>query len=233
MTLLSKCASTAKTVAASAVLAISAAGGVAVGDVAADDNLYFALRGFGGWSDPGDISGTGTGTLSERNTADPAAGGGAAIGWKFGDDMPIRLEAEVLHRVRVDVDLRDTTNGVGYENNLSSTTAMVGLAYEFRNDSAWTPFIGGRAGLARNTSSVDRTVVATGALTTTEESTDNLAVAADVGVDYALTEVIDLGVGYRFSYLGDFDTGRLASGESIDGSPFLAHDLMLSVQFNF
>ncbi|NMM44973.1 outer membrane beta-barrel protein [Rhodospirillaceae bacterium KN72] len=233
MTRLVKLASAAKSATVSAVLAISAAGGLSIGDVAAEDNLYFALRGFGGWSDPGDISSTGTGTISERNTADPAAGGGAAIGWKFGDEMPIRVEAEILHRVRVDVDLRDTTNGVGYENNLSSTTAMLGMAYEFRNESAWTPFVGGHAGWARNTSSVDRTVVATGALTTTEESTDNLAVAADIGVDYALTEVIDLGVGYRFSYLGEFDTGRLANGESIEGSPFLAHDLMLSVQFNF
>ena len=233
MARLEKLASLAKTLTCAAVLAVPVAGALSVGKADAEDNLYFALRGFGGWSDPGDISSTGTGTIGERNTADPAAGGGAAIGWKFGDDMPIRLEAEILHRVRVDVDLRDTTNGVGYENNLSSTTAMLGLAYEFRSDSAWTPFVGGHAGWARNTSSVDRTVVATSALTTTEESTDNFAVAADIGVDYALTEVIDLGVGYRFSYLGEFDTGRLANGESIDGSPFLAHDLMLSVQFNF
>ena len=219
-------------IAAAAVLA-AATVLAAPGPASAEDNLYFALRGFGGWSDPGDISRTGTGTLSERNTADPAAGGGAALGWKFGDDMPLRLEAEILHRVRVDVDARDTTNNIGYENNLSSTTAMLELAYEFRSDSAFTPFLGGHVGWARNTSSVDRTALATNTVTTTENSTDNLAVAADLGVDYALTEVLDLGLGYRFSYLGTVDTGRMAGGESIEADPFMAHDLVLSLQFNF
>lgn len=199
---------------------------------AADDEVFFGLRGFGGWSDPGDISGTGTGTLSERNTADLAAGGGAVIGYRF-DKAPLRMELEVLHRARVDVDLRDTTNNIGYENNLSSTTAMVGLAYEMRNDSSWTPFFGAMAGMARNNSNVERTDLATGILTTTDNAETNLAAAGTFGVDYALSESVDLGAAYRFSYLGSFETGTLAGGESISGDPFVAHDLVLSLQFNF
>lgn len=195
-------------------------------------NFYFGLNGFGGWSDPGDISTSGTGTIQERNTADLAAGGGAAIGYRYGD-TPIRVELEVMHRVRVDVDLRDTTNNIGYENNLSSTTAMLGVAYEFRNDGNWTPFLGGHAGIARNTSEVDRDNLANGTRVTTETDDDNLALAASAGVDYALTEVLDLGAAYRFSYLGGFDTGTLSGGDSIDGDPFTAHDLVLTVRFNF
>lgn len=207
--------------------------GLSVSAAHAEDGGYFlSLKGFGGWSDPGDISSTGTGTLSERNTADLAAGGGAAIGYQFAD-APFRLEAEVLHRVRVDVDSRDTTNNIGYENNLSSTTALMGLAYEFRNDGSWTPFVGGYAGLAQNTSSVDRTNLAAGTTTTTENDQTDLAVAATMGVDFAATEVLDFGVAYRFSYLGGFDTGTMAGGDSIEGDPFLAHDLVLSVRFNF
>ncbi|MDW3205430.1 MAG: outer membrane beta-barrel protein [Alphaproteobacteria bacterium] len=215
-----------------ALVGTLAAGLVAGPAQARDEGLYFAIRGFGGYSDPGDISGKGTGTLSERNTADPAAGGGAALGWRLGD-TPLRVEVEVLHRVRVDVDLRDNANSVGYENNLSSTTALLGLGYEFRNDSRWTPFLAAYGGLARNTSSVDRTNLNNGTVTTTENDDDNLALAAAAGFDYRLTQVLDLGASYRFSYLGGFDTGTMSGGESIDGSPFTSHDLVLSIQFNF
>lgn len=195
------------------------------------DNFYLAVRGFGGYSDPGDISSTNTGTIQERNTADPAAGGGAAIGYRFGD-TPLRLEFELMHRVRVDVDLRDTTNNIGYENNLASTTAMVGLGYEYRTDTRWTPFVAGYAGLARNTSDVERTIIG-GASTSFENDSDNLAVAAAIGFDYRLTQVLDLGASYRFSYLGMFETGTMSGGDSIEGDPFTAHDLVISLQFNF
>jgi hypothetical protein len=138
------------------------AGFLAAAPVAAEDgNFYFGLNGFGGWSDPGDISTSGTGTIQERNTDDLAAGGGAAIGYRYGD-VPIRVELEVMHRVRVDVDLRDTTNNIGYENNLASTTAMLGVAYEFRDEGNWTPFVGGHLGVARNTSEVTRSNIAAG-----------------------------------------------------------------------
>jgi opacity protein-like surface antigen len=209
------------------------AGFLAAAPVAAEDgNFYFGLNGFGGWSDPGDISTSGTGTIQERNTDDLAAGGGAAIGYRYGD-VPIRVELEVMHRVRVDVDLRDTTNNIGYENNLASTTAMLGMAYEFRDEGNWTPFVGGHVGVARNTSEVTRSNIAAGTSATTETDDDNLAVAASVGIDYAATEVLDFGAAYRFSYLGGFDTGTLGGGDSIDGDPFTAHDLVLTVRFNF
>ncbi|MEQ8440651.1 MAG: outer membrane beta-barrel protein [Roseitalea porphyridii] len=197
------------------------------------EGLYFGIRGFGGYSDPGDISSTGTATLSERNTADPAAGGGAALGWRFGNDLPLRMEIEVLHRVRVDVDLRDTANSVGYENNLSSTTAFLGLGYEFRNDSWWTPFVAAHLGMAQNTSTVDRTNLNNNSVTTTENDETSVAFGTSLGVDFRLTEVLDFGTAYRFSYLGGFDTGTMAGGESIEGDPFMAHDLLLSLQFNF
>jgi len=162
-----------------------------------------------------------------------AAGGGAALGWRFDDDMPLRLEVEVLHRVRVDVDLRDTTNSVGYENNLSSTSAFLGLGYEFRNESRWTPFVAAHIGMAQNTSDVERTNLNNLSKTSTENDETSVAFGASLGVDFRLTEVLDLGTAYRYSYLGGFDTGALSGGESIDGDPFMAHDLLLSLQFNF
>ena len=208
--------------------ALSAVGAAQAGE----EGLYFELRGFGGYTDPGDISSTNTGTLTERNTTDLTAGGGAAIGWTFGD-IPLRVEAEIMHRVRTDVDLRDTANGIGYENNLSSTTAMIGVAYEFRNDSPYTPFIGGHLGMAQNSSEVDRTNLNTRALSGQDNDVTNAAFGISLGLDSRLTEVVDFTASYRFTHVGSFETGTLSGGETIEGDPIMNHDLVLGFRFNF
>ena len=208
--------------------ALSAVGAAQAGE----EGLYFELRGFGGYTDPGDISSTNTGPLTERNTTDLTAGGGAAIGWTFGD-IPLRVEAEIMHRVRTDVDLRDTANGIGYENNLSSTTAMIGVAYEFRNDSPYTPFIGGHLGMAQNSSEVDRTNLNTRALSGQDNDVTNAAFGISLGLDSRLTEVVDFTASYRFTHVGSFETGTLSGGETIEGDPIMNHDLVLGFRFNF
>lgn len=197
-----------------------------------ESGLYFELRGFGGYTDPGDISSTNTATLTERNTTDLTAGGGAALGWTF-DALPLRIEAELMHRVRTDVDLRDDTNAIGYENNLSSTTALIGVAYEFRNDSPYTPFLAGHFGMAKNASEVNRTNIGTGAIAGHDNDTTNAALGASVGLDSRLTEVVDFTASYRFTYVGSFETGTLAGGETIEGDPILNHDLVIGFRFNF
>lgn len=216
------------------LLPLAAAFSLALSPIAhaEDGNLYLELRGFGGWTDPGDITATGVGTIEERNTDDLTAGAGFAIGWTFGD-LPLRLEGEIMHRVRTDVDLRDVTNAVGFENNLDTTSYMVGAAYEFRNETAYTPFIGGHIGFSQNTSEVDRTNINNGSITGQDNTVTDAAFAASLGVDANITEVVDFTAFYRFSYAGSFETGTLSGGESIEGDPILSHDLVVGVRFNF
>lgn len=219
------------------VLAVFAATGVMAGTAAAADTptgAFVELRAFGGWSSVDSVTASGLGgTLTENNTEDPSAGVAGVFGYRL-DGMPLRAGAEIGHRFRTDIDLRDEgPPTVGYENNLATTTALLNLAWEIRNSSSWTPYIAGTVGWARNTSSVDRTVIGTGATTSTENSTDNLALGVGFGVDYAFAANWGLGLGYRFLDMGEVDTGTQSGGEQITAESFRSHDLLVGLQYRF
>ena len=204
----------------------------AVGD---DAGFYIGVSAFGGHTNVRKISASGlAGTLLINHDDDTTAGAAGSFGYRFGN-VPLRAELEVGYRIRQDIDLR-AVNGpatVGYENNLSSTTVLLGLAYEFRGESDWRPFVSAMMGWARNTSDVDRTVIATNATTNVTTDDDNLALGATLGIDYLLSDQWDLGTAYRFLYLGGFDSGTLAGGESLSSDRITSHDLMVTVRYLF
>ncbi len=203
--------------------------------VADDSGFYLGISAFGGSTDVRKISGTGIGGALMINHDDDTTGGAAgSIGYRFGE-LPLRAEVEVGYRIRQDIDARDVNGpaSIGYENNLSSTTVLLGLTYEFRGESDWQPFVGAMVGWARNTSDVDRTVLATGTTTNFTNDDDNLAYGATVGIDYLISEHWDLGAAYRFLSLGGFDTGAMAAGDQLEADRITSHDLMVTVRYKF
>ena len=198
---------------------------------AADDGgLYLGLRGIGSWGmvDNFTTSGLG-GTLQERNTEDPTAGTGVVFGHRF-DDAPIRTELELSHRFRMDLDLRDLgTPAVGYENNLSTTSALVNVAFEIRNETSFTPYLGGTVGWSRNHSETERTTG--GATTAYENDSDNLALGVMGGVNWRFADHWDVDLAYRYINLGEVDTGDMA-GDQIKGD-YTSHEALLTVGYRF
>lgn len=204
--------------------------------VAADDSgFYVGLSAFGGSTDVRKISASGIGgALTINHDDDITAGGAASVGYRF-SDLPLRTEVEVGYRYRQDVDARDVNGpaSIGYEDNLSSTTVLLGLAYEFRGGSDWQPFVGAMIGWARNSSDVDRTVLATGTTTNFSNDDDNLAYGATVGIDYLISDHWDLGAAYRFLYLGGFDTGTMVAGDRFEADRITSHDLVVTLRYQF
>ena len=203
--------------------------------IADDSGFYLGISAFGGSTNVRKISGTGIGgALVINHDDDLTAGGAGSLGYRF-SELPLRAEVEVGYRFRQDIDARDVNGpaSVGYENNLSSTTVLLGLAYEFRGESDWQPFVGAMVGWARNTSDVDRTVLANGAMTNVTNEDDNLAYGATVGIDYLINEHWDLGAAYRFLYLGGFDTGVMAAGDRFEADRITSHDLVVTVRYQF
>lgn len=200
----------------------------------AREGAYLGLRLTGGQSSVEDISTTGfTGNRVDNNTEDPTAAGGIVVGYRFGK-LPLRVEAEVSQRFRMDLDLRDPGGqGTGYENNLSSTLALISGAWEIRTDSAFTPFIGATVGWARNNSDIERTNLTTSATTSTENATNNLALGAMVGVDYELARNWGTELAYRYLDMGEVESGTLAGGETISADTYVSHDLMFSILYRF
>jgi len=223
----------AKSAAAALCLAATFAAGAAQAQSAREGG-YVGLRLIGGQSEAQDLSQTGfNGPLTENNVEDPTAAAGVVAGYRFAD-LPLRVEGELHHRFRMDLDVRDNAApGFGYENNLSSTVALFSAAWELRLDSPFTPFLGASVGWARNTSDVERTNISTGAATSSSESVDNLALGVSAGSSYELSRHWGLELAYRYLNMGEVETGALAGGETVTADSYVTHDLNLSLLYRF
>lgn len=201
---------------------------------AEEGRVYVGLKSVGAFlSEVQDVTSTGTTAFQINNDEDLVAGAGGVLGYSFAD-FPLRAEFEVGYRFRFDFDARD--NGpptIGYENNLATTTALVNLAWEIRHfGDDWVPYLGASVGWARNTSEVDRNNFA-GAVVTTENSTDNLALGIMAGVSWYVSDSFGIDLGYRFINLGEVESGTLAGGESFQADNYISNELTLSLNYRF
>jgi opacity protein-like surface antigen len=125
--------------------------------------------------------------LVGEHSSDIVGGGGGVIGYRWGR-FPVRTEMEVGHRVRLDWDFRSSSMpAIGYENNVDSTTVLFNILAEYRNMSAFTPFLGGTLGWARNNSSVDRTNIRFDTTTSQSKTENNFAWGIMLGLDWTIT----------------------------------------------
>ncbi|RED51248.1 outer membrane protein [Aestuariispira insulae] len=196
-----------------------------------EGGFYVGLRGIGAFGVNDNFTTSGlNGTLEERNTEDPVAGIGGIFGYRF-ENAPIRTELELSHRFRMDLDLRDLQSpATGFENNLATTSALINVAFEIRNDTNFTPYIGGTFGWSRNHSDVEREVSGS-APQTFENDNDDLALGVMAGVTWRFAEHWDVDLAYRYINLGEVDTGNM-SGDQIKAD-YHSHDALLTVDYRF
>lgn len=205
--------------------------------VFADDTgisgLYLGVRAVGSVAEMEETTFVGFANSIINNDDDLTAAAAAYIGYRF-EEIPLRLDIEGGHRFRFDYDARNVNGAAvtGYENNVDTTYALVNLGWEIRHFGDLVPYLGASVGWARNNSEVERNNLAAG-ITGTENEVDNLALGAMVGVDWHFAESWGTGIGYRYINLGEVDTGPLAAGESFSSDDYVAHDVMLSLEFRY
>ncbi len=198
-------------------------------------SYYMGLRAIGTQSMIDDVETPGfTGAAVIQNDSDVVGGVGLVFGTKT-RDLPIRLELEVAHRFRFDLDVRENRNGTVIDNeiNVASTSAMVSAIVEWRNRSSFTPFVGGSIGWARNSAETERIDIGTQVKTVRDTDTDNFAWGGTLGVDWFFAENWSAQAAYRYIDLGKTETGPGPTGESIKGGSYTSHDLLLGVFFHF
>lgn len=200
----------------------------------ADESEYYVgLKAVGGFANVQDVNTVGITAFQINNDDDQVAGLSGVVGYRF-DSIPLRAEAEFGYRFRFDFDARD--NGppvIGYENNLSTTTALINLAWELRHfGDDWIPYLGATVGWARNTSEIERNTFVAG-ITTTENDSDNLALGLNAGFLWNVSDSVGLEVGYRFINLGEVESGTLAGGESFTAENYISNELVLSLNYRF
>lgn len=201
---------------------------------AAQDGFYVGIRAIGSLSDLDDVNTSGfTGAANVEHDDDAVAGLGGMVGYRW-QDLPLRTEIEGSYRFRFDLDVRDGgPPTIDYETNIATTSVLFNTFVEWRNDTDFTPFIGGSIGWARHSTENDRTNLATQAKESDDADKDNLAWGAMAGVDWLFLENVSAELAYRFINLGDVDAGSFSTGDSIDADDYTSHEVLLSFSYRF
>ena len=222
-----------KPIVCAVILFLSGMGIPVLADELGHGGAFLGLRATGSVAEMENTQFTGFASSIINNDEDLTAAASAYIGYRF-DDVPLRLEVEGGKRFRFDYDVRNVNAGIatGFENNVDTTYALLNLGWEIRHFGEFVPYLGASVGWARNNSEVERNAFA-GGITSTENAVDNLALGAMVGVDWRFAESWGTGIGYRYINLGEVDTGPLAGGESFSTNDYVAHDVMLSIEFRY
>lgn len=218
------------------VLAFAVAAGAAVPALAqeSEGGVYLGLRGVGAFVEADDVDVQGfTGSKNIQNDSDLVAGLAGIVGYRW-EDIPLRTEVEGGYRFRFDFDLQDTGAPVtDYETNLESVVVLFNAVLEWRNESDFTPFIGGSIGWARNKAETTRVVIPTQASTDKDEDSDNLAWGVMAGVDWEFIDQWSAGLAYRYLDLGEIETGTFSGGDGVEANDYTSHDVLLTVSYRF
>ncbi len=220
--------------AASVVWLISLIPSAAVADKELGD--YVAIRAIGGISTVDGFSENASGPLIENNTDDLVAGIGIALGYDWAaKGLNLRSEIAYHYRFRFDFDVRidDGVSGDGFENNLSTHVVLVNLFYDIDLGADWRPYVGVGVGWARNVSDVERTPLIAGASEQREDTSDNIAWTAGLGVAYRWSDTWRFELGYRYIDLGTVEMGPFANGTVVEAEDYVSHDIVLGVQWRF
>ena len=155
-------------------------------------------------------------------------------GYDFG---PVRAEAEIGYKRASIGDVfaasSITTNPISVfdgDGRVTALSSMANLLLDFGDDSGFSGYVGGGAGVARVKYSIS--VPALGVATPNLSDRDSgFAWQAIAGVRAAISPNVDLGLKYRF-----FNAAKLDFADGVGGSyrgKFRSHSLLASLIFNF
>ncbi len=173
----------------------------------------------------------GGGILSSSHSQN-TIGAAFALGYDFfmNSDFPVR--AEIEYAVRTDFNNEDNFNFAnlnwGSDVRYNVQTLLANVYYDFYNESAFTPYVGGGIGAAFVTGKVGFTQANTEITRSIHDTAFAWAVGGGVG--YMLTDAITADLGYRYLNVGTSSTQMMGSDVDITGS---AHEFTLGLRFGF
>lgn len=163
-------------------------------------------------------------------------GGALAIGMDFWPQQMVPLRLEIEYGLRGNSEKNWTEDGrytsevKGLWNN---STLFANVFWDFRNDSQFTPYIGGGIGLAFNYTGYDVTLH-NGETFSADDRFTNFAWNVGAGFSYDLNEMVAFDASYRFVGLGYNEITKTIYGRDIKiaNEPY-NNEFMLGLRFNF
>ena len=222
--------------------------GFSTGSVAADTcctGFYVSgvIIGGGGFIKNLKNTGPTTGVLKDDSAQDSVAGGGLAVGFNWKRlGAPIRTELEYSHMVRFDYDTRpvfkDKLPAVGFEDNVSSSSLLLNVLYDFDIGSPrWRPYAGFGIGYTRTKSDVNWNDFNNKGGTTTVQNEqffrDNLSWALTGGAQFDFNANWFAEAAYRYINMGSVVAGFTPAGVKIESDTVYRHELRLGFGYRF
>lgn len=173
-------------------------------------------------------------------------GAGIAVGYDFYPKckLPVRAEVEYASRSKIDTQGSEQTfAGYSFSSSrkVQASTLFANIYYDFRNDSKFTPYVGGGVGSAfiqsRDYSSFSYTGAPFQINSDSAKNYTNFAWNAAAGVAYSFDQHWSLDLGYRY-----VDFGRLQGSDMnlfVSPTPFRissdfsGHEIGLGLRYSF
>ncbi len=200
--------------------------GASAGSGGGGTGLYLAPRFLDSLTNTGDISGGGDRGSKTYNTV----GGAIALGYylsRLDSRIPLRVELEYAARSNVNAswDRSFNTGTDKFKALFNVQTLQANLYWDIDTGTAFTPFIGAGAGLSfiyadyqvENRNSIS-------------EYTTGFAWNAGAGVSYAITEMFNVDLAYRFA---GFGYAEAHSDHSNPKNYMTANEFLLGMRVNF
>lgn len=194
-----------------------------------------------GYADPAD-----NGVRSGSNHRTGVFGGGVALGYDFSHafDVPMRVELDFMARDKAE-NTYNTQNRIrqgvhqtrDVKNQVKLNTLMVNGYYDFKNESAFTPYVSAGLGWAAVDLKSTRVDHRDGKETFSEtrsHTSNNFAWSLGLGVAYEINDDFNIDLGYRYLDAGKADVSASDdNGTRTSKVKVKSNDIMLGVTYRF
>lgn len=190
--------------------------------------MYLAPKFLMTIQETGTIERSGMGGVDEYSQF--TLGGALAAGYDFWPQYLVPLRVELEYALRGNSEKSwNYGRGMDFKGAWNASTLFLNLYYDFRNSTAFTPYVGAGLGMAFNYANY--TFSSPGYHGNFDEHSTNFAWNVGAGVAYDITDSLAVDLGYRYVNLGYYEVD-LPDGAKLKNQP-CNHEFMLGLRYTF
>lgn len=217
---------------------------------AADNGFYLGVKFIDSIQSTGDISKGGGPHVGGANSFDidsysqNTIGGGAFVGYDFYPMQQVPVRAEIEYAIRTNSETDWGSKAIGgvpagaasLKGQWNLQTLFLNAYWDFHNDTAFTPYIGGGLGMGIIQSKYEMDIL--GGSGSHNETNTVFAWNAGAGVAYAITDNLSADLAYRFVGLGYHENektvhvGGISEKMKVGMAPY-ANEFSLGIRYTF
>lgn len=220
------------------LLAMALTLALSVSALAADNGFYMGLKFIDSIQSTGNVSKGGAIDFFEVDSyTQNTVGGGVFVGYDFYPmhQVPVRAEIEYAIRTnsKTEWDSKDFGDLVTLKGQWNLQTLFLNAYWDFHNDTAFTPYIGGGLGMGFIQSKYEMEIAGLGSDSYKKANTV-FAWNAGAGVAYAITNNLSADLAYRFVALGYHENEKTVDGVKMKlGMAPYANEFSLGIRYTF